>query len=279
MINGYVRFMKLFDAHHPDPSSRKALRTVIRLLMSVIAIAPIASQPASRPLLPGPGDSWRWVVRYGAVSLASAVLSGRGEAGSFILDLATDPRLPMARIRNTYEYRIDPFTLAPITYTNSSSWGKDVKRISYSYDFEAGNILYEGDFTEKGGSVRKSGSIAMDEGVLDGLSLILRIMSRAGKAGSERACFIGEASAVPVDMVYGDAIESVRLRGTVAPVAAYRIEGRLAGKGVAGLFGAFTAWIRAEAPNIPVKASFKIWLGSVTVEFAPGQDALVWSEE
>jgi hypothetical protein len=271
--------MKPFTAHRNGPSARKAPGAFICLLWSAIALAPLAAQPGIPSILPGPDESLRWEIRYGAIPIASAVLSGRGEGGAFVLDLASDPSLPMAKLRNIYEFMIDPITMDPIACTNSSSWGLDRKRIAYAYDREAGNILYEGDFTEKGVSVRKSGSIAIDENVLDGLALILRMMSRAGKAGSERAAFIGEATAIPIDLIYGETIESISMRGSAGSVPAYRIDGLLSGKGVAGLSGAFTVWVRAETPKIPVKASLKVWLGSVTVEFAPKPAALAAASE
>jgi hypothetical protein len=224
-----------------------------------------AQAPAGAPAPRIPSEDISWELSYGPIRLGRLTLSSRASGGALVLRLriGSDPGLPVERLEAVYETTVGLPDLLPRSASGSSAWGRERTDMSYDFSSIPGAILYEGTATKGGKPEGKRGEIRPAEGVLDGLSFILRLMLHCDAGGEERLMVLSAGKGMPMRLDYRRGLAATS--GPRGREAAGLVLGRVEGKGLGGLTGAFRVWVRDDESRLPLRAELGAWIGTVTL--------------
>lgn len=232
--------------------------------------APPRAVPPAAPLSLGliPETELRWIVRLGELVLGELRLSGAGGDSPLLrLDIVSDPAIPLLRYRNRYETLLDAANGRPRLSRSLNASGPELRETEYRFAPGGGRVDFESRVVDGGATrIARSGSLGVSGADLDTLSFLVWLMAGAGGSGKAEAGLVANLSRLPVKVEFKPGREELRLRGEPLSRGAYRIEGSLGGSGLAGVGGAFRLWIDEGPARLPLKASFSILLGEITME-------------
>ncbi len=261
------------------------MKIALGFLVLVSSLFFLGANLAAQEALPRleAGGQWSWVIHYGKLRLGSLRLSslgGEGDAGGldrenqgrrarFSLQALSDPRLPIPPVDSRFESELDMERMRPLSFSSLARGGSELSSSRYVVDSLSGIARYESSQTKRGKTEREEGSLALGDTAYDGLSLILWMMSRGHREGRAEPSFVGDAKLLPLDIEFSGREEKLCIPGLLEEKSAYRVKGRLKGKGLAGLSGDFILWLSADESRIPLKAVLKLMIGEVQLDLVP----------
>ena len=99
--------------------------------------------------------------------------------------------------------------------------------------------------------------------LLDGTSLLLHTRDLVRKKQGARTATLIDYNFVWTDVEFQDQTEQLEAAGRIWD--SYRVSGKAGYNGVAGLSGGFEGWFSADNEAVPLKARFKIFIGSIVL--------------
>jgi len=206
-----------------------------------------------------------YAVRYGPIDIAMIEVEGPSPSEAFRILITSSPGLPAPPFRIAYALSSDPGTGAALSFLSDSAGKNDRKRVEYAFDRRAALLRYTYSLEKRGKAESGSGSIDLDESLVDGISLLSRLAENAGSGTSFRLRFLGDRKTLPLELSFPGDPERLSMKNGVS-VSAYRVNGAFTGEGVGALSGGFSLWISADERRLPLRASVKLPIGRATVE-------------
>jgi hypothetical protein len=216
------------------------------------------------------GEVLRYRVRYGPIRLGTLVLSqeaadSMGGTKSIVrMTAEAAPGLPILKARWSNRSLLVPSypSLREFDYISAL---EDGTHVHCRYDGVGRQVVI---VEERAGAAAREVRRSVDGPVYDagGVVMMIRCMSGSGRKVDLPTLVVEDFRATALD--FTPRLETVEVPAFHAPVRAVRFDGRAEWvlPTAAGMTGEFHGWLTPDEAAIPVKATVRIFLGSVTLE-------------
>jgi hypothetical protein len=216
------------------------------------------------------GEVLRYRVRYGPIRLSTVTISqeeivfGAGRKAVVRMRGESTPDLPFFKMNWRNRSVLVP-SYPSLRDFEFVSMCEDNVRLQYGYDLGRREVVIK---KECAGSMVEERRLPMEGPVYDagGVYMMIRCLSGSGRSASF-ASTVGE-DVRPTRIDFTRCVEEVQVPGFDGPVRTVRFDGVADWvlPSAAGMTGEFHGWLTADSAAVLVKASIRIFLGSVVME-------------
>ncbi len=181
------------------------------------------------------------------------------------INIDSSPGLPFITIHDLYESYIDAEEFYFHLFQSYEKKGSHILYTSYTLVPESGQvkITIEKRFSDRVNVILDS-TLKSSEKIYDSLSMLFFARAMCRYKISMNLPVLVYSKFEQTYIHFSGTLDDVEFRNT--PVKSFFVEGKLKFAGIAGVKDDFKGWFSPDNQHLPLKASMKAFIGSVTIE-------------